>query len=566
MNKEVLLKLMNKYGFYSLKKEPFLYVQNETIGFSLTFKDPLYGELTRLFIPKSEQEAEDFLKKYHWYKKNGSKFNVEIKLSNYKQENPQISFVKDNQELSVDELLELSTENIIKKDTLKKNEMYNKKCQRTIFLLKEILQNKVAMAKDTLENYKKLQNELKAQTENLQKYLKKYSKGKISVADIETKEFANPIIAKVFPTVNTKEELEKQIDELINEIKNVEQNEDLIYQKYALIKLPLMIKDINAKVSLLEEYSKKKKGLFSKKENIEEKLDKIDEESVLKEIVTLENYKQNEINRLKEKYAMLPDLDKRTIGDFLIEFDNLNIEEPKIEEEKEVIKLSYEEIMEELEKGFDNRPNEEKRILILYHSILKHLLLKKTLISDKEIEEFINVLNNPNNIMIKIKYFRDIDLSSPKKFISSLKEEANKILSFSPDYMKGDINVFFKGPKIIKAEDYLFASNKRILSPSQNKENDMNFIASLKKGSPVFFIPNEITYDIENDENLIQKTKQPFFLIDMQKNELSKTNSDIINVVRYQNVFETQDKMNIVTNLKSINVDQYKKIEIERKD
>ena len=52
----------------------------------------------------------------------------------------------------------------------------------------------------------------------------------------------------------------------------------------------------------------------------------------------------------------------------------------------------------------------------------------------------------------------------------------------------------------------------------------------------------------------------------MQKNELSKTNSDIINVVRYQNVFETQDKMNIVTNLKSINVDQYKKIEIERKD
>ena len=94
----------------------------------------------------------------------------------------------------------------------------------------------------------------------------------------------------------------------------------------------------------------------------------------------------------------------------------------------------------------------------------------------------------------------------------------------------------------------------------------MNFIASLKKGSPVFFIPNEITYDIENDENLIQKTKQPFFLIDMQKNELSKTNSDIINVVRYQNVFETQDKMNIVTNLKSINVDQYKKIEIERKD
>ena len=69
VEKEVLQKILYKYGFYSLNKEPFLYVKNNEIGISFSFKDPFYGELTRIFLPKSIEEAEDFLAKYSWYKK-----------------------------------------------------------------------------------------------------------------------------------------------------------------------------------------------------------------------------------------------------------------------------------------------------------------------------------------------------------------------------------------------------------------------------------------------------------------------------------------------------------------
>ena len=88
----------------------------------------------------------------------------------------------------------------------------------------------------------------------------------------------------------------------------------------------------------------------------------------------------------------------------------------------------------------------------------------------------------------------------------------------------------------------------------------------MKKNALVYFIPNEITHDIENDEILIQKNNQPFFLIDLQKNNIQYSTSDIIKIVRYQNEIKTENNRTIVTNLISTKVDQYKNIVIERKD
>ena len=104
VEKEALKKILYKYGFHSLTKEPFLYVKNEEIGISFSFKDPFYGELTRVFFPKNIEEAEDFLAKYSWYKKNGQKYQVNIKLSDYKKEDPDIVFEKDNKVYSLEEL------------------------------------------------------------------------------------------------------------------------------------------------------------------------------------------------------------------------------------------------------------------------------------------------------------------------------------------------------------------------------------------------------------------------------------------------------------------------------
>ena len=78
---------MTMYGFYSLNKEPFLYEKETELGIAYTFKDDFFGELTRIYVPKNEEEATDFLAKYSWYKKYGQKYQIEIKLSDYKKNN-----------------------------------------------------------------------------------------------------------------------------------------------------------------------------------------------------------------------------------------------------------------------------------------------------------------------------------------------------------------------------------------------------------------------------------------------------------------------------------------------
>ena len=246
-------------------------------------------------------------------------------------------------------------------------------------------------------------------------------------------------------------------------------------------------------------------------------------------MVSYEQYKENEQNRVKEKYAMVPDLDKRTIGDFLIEFDNLKIKEPTLEQEEEAKEYTYEETMTELEENFEQRSNEEKKILTFYHSFIRKSLINTHSISKKEVEDFINTIENPNNILIKLKYFKNIDTSDVDKCIESIRKEAEQIKTIKEDCLKGNINVFFKENKVITTQNFLAASTKRILSPSQNNlENDINYIALLKKDTPVYFAPIELTFDLENDDMLIQKENQPFLLIDVQKSSIQNTNSDII--------------------------------------
>lgn len=573
---EAVKKTFAKYGFHSFKKEPFLYVQNKEIGVSFTYKDNLYGELTRVFIPKNMEELEDFLGKYSWFKKYGQKYQIEIKLSDYKSKNPQIKFIKDSKEYTLDDLIKLSNEINSEKDNAerKKEEIYIKKLKRTLFLLIEVIKEKIKIQEDSYQNLLRLKQEYHQKYNHFVEIKKEYSKEK--KADFLSEETLEKIpdftskIEKMLIDINktkNKKELENQIDNLISFIKELETNKNLITNKYELIKLPLELEKITKKIEIIEKASRKKRGFFAKKENIDIELKEIDEKSMTKQIVSYENYEKNELERLEEKYAMIPELDRRTIGDFLIEFDNLKIKEPDFQEKQEEKELSYEEVMTNLEESFEKRTLEEKKVLTMYHSFLRKIILDEKLTYTKDLEDFINHLENPNNILFKLKYFKKIETITPEKCLTSLKNEAKKILEISPDILKGDINVFFKDNKIIKASNFLAASNKRMLAPAQYQgENDTNYIALLKKNSKVYFIPNEITYDIENDEILIQKNNQPFFLIDLKKNNFKYSSSDIIKIVRYQNKMICENKITIVTDLVSTKIDQYKNIIIEGKD
>lgn len=166
--------------------------------------------------------------------------------------------------------------------------------------------------------------------------------------------------------------------------------------------------------------------------------------------------------------------------------------------------------------------------------------------------------------MIRLKYFKDIDTSSPRKCYDSLLLYRKNLETIQPDILEGTINVFFKANKVLDNIEYLAVTNKRTQAPSQNLgENEIEYIASIKKSTKVYFIPTEITYDLASDDTLIQKKNQPFFLIDVQKNTINTEKSDIIKIVRYQLEKKQVEQETIAVDIKSQKVDQYKKIIIE---
>ena len=573
VEKEVLQKILYKYGFYSLNKEPFLYVKNNEIGISFSFKDPFYGELTRIFLPKSIEEAKDFLTKYNKKKKNGQKYQVHIKLSDYKKENPEIVFEKNNQPYSLEELKRIPEEKV-EIMSLQKEDKYIRKLKRCLLQLLEIIKEKIKIQEDTYQNLGNLTQKYYTKYNYYENLRKEYYK--LKETHVIKEEQLDPLkdindeletTAGEIKKIKDRQQLENLILVYTEFIEKLESSESLIKNKYELIRLPLEIDRLNKKIEILENAIKRKKGWFNKKDNVEEELNNVEKESIVNQMVSYEQYKENEQNRVKEKYAMVPDLDKRTIGDFLIEFDNLKIKEPTLEQEEEAKEYTYEETMTELEENFEQRSNEEKKILTFYHSFIRKSLINTQSISKKEVEDFINTIENPNNILIKLKYFKNIDTSDVDKCIESIRKEAEQIKTIKEDCLKGNINVFFKENKVITTQKFLAASTKRILSPSQNNlENDINYIALLKKDTPVYFAPIELTFDLENDDMLIQKENQPFLLIDVQKSSIQNTNSDIIKIVKYQAVKEKKENITVVTDLKRVKIDEYRYVTIERKE
>lgn len=562
---EEIIKLLNKYGFNSQKKEPFLYKKKDQLGIFYTYKDVIYGNISRIFMGKDLEEIEDFLEKYYWYKKNGDKYKVTIKLDNYEIENPKVCFIKDKKELTKEEMLQLSQKK--DKEIEKKEESeskYIKKLKRTLLILLEVIEEKIKNQNVTYQNLIKLTNDYVEKQNELNNLLTAQDKKKREklnpLKEEEINEEYKKSLKKIkenFLSLEEKEPLENNMNYLTNYLKTLEIEEGFLKNKYELIKLPLQIELMKEKIEKVKEQEEKKKGLFGKKESLEELLQKVEQDCTLKDIVSYTQYKENEMNRIEEKYTVIPDLDPRTIGDYFVEFDNLKIKEIDLEQKKEN-KKSFEESMIYLENSFNARPKKEQELL------MEILYISKITLQD--IDYFINQLNNPNNIMIKIKYFKNIDTRSIEHCKKSIEEEIKELASIKEDKLLEDINIFFKEEEKIQKKQYLKASTKRILAPRQNKgKNDITYYATLKKDSHIYFVPNEIISDLSQDDLLVVEQKKPFFFINLEKSAILDENSDILKVVELEEKKIVENNKTVVNEVKCKKKQAYKTVIIERK-
>ena len=172
-----------------------------------------------------------------------------------------------------------------------------------------------------------------------------------------------------------------------------------------------------------------------------------------------------------------------------------------------------------------------------------------------------------DNILITIKYFKNIDLTSVDNTVSSLNDELKKIKNIKDEELVSDITVYFKCSKYLDDVKYIEASSKSSLAPSLKLEdNELNYIVKLKKGSKIYYIPDSICYDVMEDDLLILKNKEPYFIIDMEKNKIINKNSDIIKVVNYTCKLIKKDDYSCMSDYKNTKVSRYINIEIGGKD
>lgn len=567
VHREELQKLMIKYGFYSLNKEPFLYDGKKGVGLSLTFRCPFYGTLTRLFIPKTQEKAEEFLAKYCWYKKNGKNYKIQIELNDYETELPEIFFTRNKKRLTIEEMRDLEKKSQKEEPQKQKNYIYQLK--KSAFLILEVIEKKIEIQNKTYQNLVKLTNQYEEKLYELNRQKQEYEKQKNTLKtpeklSDEVVDYHDELthLEQNIRQMNTETDLISYIKELTNFLKELEISESLIQNKYELIKKPIEIESVEQQIKEIE-LLKRKRGMFGKKENLEEALEKVRKQSTLKKIVTFQTYHDNEIKRIEEKYTLIPDMDIRTIGDFFVEFDNLNIKDPILEIEER--KPSYELTMKKLENDFTSRPKEEQNLLILYHSMLKDIYdLNKTGKDTRAIEEFIELMKNPNNIIMKIKFFKNIDISSVENCRQSIQKELTRLSMIKDDELLTDINVFFKKSEKLEESIVLKTSNKRTLAPADiTSDNLVIYIAKLRKNTKVYFVPTEITYDMEQEDNLVLKQNQPLILIDLQKNKIKEEKSDILKIVQYKEIIKTEKNYKYVTELVVEKKELYKNITIE---
>ena len=191
-----------------------------------------------------------------------------------------------------------------------------------MLLLVQVIKEKIKVQEDTYQNLLKLTQEYNQKYNQLEKVKQEYYKlKKVNFISEEKTEPLPDFSAKIeemikdINMVEDKELLEQQIDIYLAFIQELEKSKSLIHNKYELIKLPLELDKINQKLTLIENALSRKKGFFGKKENIDKQLEEIEEKSIVNQIVSYENYEKNELERIEEKYAMIPELAKRTMVD-----------------------------------------------------------------------------------------------------------------------------------------------------------------------------------------------------------------------------------------------------------
>lgn len=560
LKKEQIITILKKYGYDSFYRAPYVYEDKEKIGVYFVWNNKHYGNLERVLSFSSEQDLEDEVYKYWWYFSNKDKAVLDVEFDNYEVVNPQVFYKHKGKILDVEKMKNFfNTENnfIDEKETIKRNQLFR---TATIFIL--ILKEKFAVQTNTYFKVSEMDEEIKNLTSTYQKKMKEYQNSEEVIEENyellmdnqdETEQLINTLYEELH-TLNTIEEIRTFINSMFTYLQDLEASETHLQNVYLLHRYPYEIADLKKKIEILSMAMQNRKRLFKNKQDPLDIIKQIDAQSEINKIVSLPIYMEKERKRMIEKYQNKEEIDENVLGDYLVNFEKLNIELPEMIENARIEEMDRKELIKILKNRFEKLNKREKSACFVATSFLKdclNILIEKEATSELSINSVINklilakqidlfndafsILDTYINAKIRVKYFNIININSFEKFITSL-IDVLRTLNSMDIYVEKMFHGYYTEKD--KEKGMINFHVKNIF----NYKDKISYVSTIYPKATIYYSPVNIVKQLDIIENteLVERENDTVFLL---KNKVNiKTKQEKIEVKRYEKGKTIQEK------------------------
>ena len=565
------LKILKKYGYSSLNTSPFIYVRNKEVGINYSYIDNKYGITDRVISFHNDIDLDLFLKRYQWYKLNGKKEGVILKLNNYEVSSPEVMYIRNNHVMSDNEMFNMKN--------FDKLEEKNKKLSHAKRLLIEAqnLIDHYYLEKSTIDNYSqnlfKKENELKNYYVELQSLVDRYNKVNSHLiseeeeykfkTDVKLESEINTKIAEYNKKLPTEEDIYHLIEDIWFLNKKLESNSLYMHALRYNDSIDEEIRLVVTKIDFMKELLSKKNFKII---NLKKKFDNIDSQSTYESIYD-DNFEVKYKRFIDKKYDVLDAINEFRLAEYLNNFKTYNeydIEKNinRCKNEKEEVKestVTFEDINKSLKKQFNNNlSDDERNAILLYSSYYRELfdmiintngyeslsssdLLNILSITDSFNEVFEECYTKTKelidldiNEIIKNTVFKKVNFDSKEKFIESIKYNIKLLININDKIrLNNDINLYFSTNDFDTLGKETFIRTSSIISPYMiNKKGNYRVIsAKVKKGVYALYSPYYLALPSKNSYN------QEISIMDKDNNEI---------IIDTRDVYINKDKNTLV--------------------
>lgn len=551
LKKEQVLKILKKYGFYSLNRAPYLYQNKDDVGVYFVWPNIHYGNLERVLFFYDEESLDEEIYKYWWFLNHKNQLNLAVEFDNYDTLSPKVTYKYKGNILTVSGMKNFDVERI---SIVDENEVLKKKqLIRTANILILILREKFKVQNETYFKVLELQENLKQLTNTYNKKLNQYNNSKEEIVESyellmdendESDKLANSLINEL-SALDTIDDIRLFIESMFSYLTNIDSSEIHLQNIYLLNRYPFEIEDIKKKIEILDNALKSKKKLFKSKQNIDELLKEVDDNSQCKKMINVNLYIEKEKKRIKEKYENHEEIDENVLGDYILNFEKLNIDIPEmIEVSNKDLCLYKEEVLEKLKLNYEKLTKKEKSACHIASSFLGECLnclrelknidelgtneIISQLVLNKQIERFneaFKYLDNYLNAKCRVKYLSTLKVDSFENFMNSLVATMHVL-----EQLKLKLDNSFIG--------YYNNKNKEIIAIYLKNlcyfEQKSSYVATILPNVPVYYSPVQILkpLDIVENEELVVRENEIVFLLSHKVNIKQKQNG--IKVTKYE--------------------------------